>query len=449
MGRTHSNAYKRVNDFFDVEYRPVLKAVCGRTADGRQGVRRAMGLRVGRDRLAEAGRPQGHRRDRHLHAQQHARRDRDRRGRGRQDDPLREAAVDEPGRGPEDGRRRSRRPACPTRSGTTTAACPAVTLAKQLIDDGTAGQDLPLPRQLPPGLDDLGRPAPGRHGALAARRGRRRLGRHRRPAGPLHRHGPLAQRLDRLGLRHDRDVHQGAEAQPHGQGRAGRASTTPARSSAGSRTARSGCSSRPATPAATRRSTRSRSTARRRRSSGTCDDLHRLEYFDHRDDSIIRGWRSIHVTDGDHPYMKNWWVPGPPDRLRAHVRAPGRRLPREPRQGPADGPDLPRRPGHAGRLRRRARLGRAQQVGDRRAGVSERLFDPQTADIRENDHAQDRNEPAAVDHPRHRAARRDPRPDQGDRLRRRRGPDLRHGRPRAVRAAGQADQGASGWARRP
>ena len=32
MGRTHSNAYKRVNDFFDVEYRPVLKAVCGRTA---------------------------------------------------------------------------------------------------------------------------------------------------------------------------------------------------------------------------------------------------------------------------------------------------------------------------------------------------------------------------------------------------------------------------------
>jgi predicted dehydrogenase len=33
MGRTHSNAYKRVNDFFDVAYRPVLKAVCGRTAD--------------------------------------------------------------------------------------------------------------------------------------------------------------------------------------------------------------------------------------------------------------------------------------------------------------------------------------------------------------------------------------------------------------------------------
>ena len=39
-------------------------------------------------------------------------------------------------------------------------------------------------------------------------------------------------------------------------------------------------------------------------------DLHRLEYFDHRDDSVVRGWRSVHVTDGDMPYMDKWWVPG-------------------------------------------------------------------------------------------------------------------------------------------
>lgn len=39
-------------------------------------------------------------------------------------------------------------------------------------------------------------------------------------------------------------------------------------------------------------------------------DLHRLEYFDHRDDSVVRGWRSIHVTDSDMPYMDKWWVPG-------------------------------------------------------------------------------------------------------------------------------------------
>ena len=39
-------------------------------------------------------------------------------------------------------------------------------------------------------------------------------------------------------------------------------------------------------------------------------DLHRLKYFSHKDQSIVRGWRSVHVTDGDQPYMKNWWVPG-------------------------------------------------------------------------------------------------------------------------------------------
>jgi len=39
-------------------------------------------------------------------------------------------------------------------------------------------------------------------------------------------------------------------------------------------------------------------------------DLHRLQWFDHRDEGNLRGWRSIHVTDGDHPYMNKWWVPG-------------------------------------------------------------------------------------------------------------------------------------------
>jgi predicted dehydrogenase len=39
-------------------------------------------------------------------------------------------------------------------------------------------------------------------------------------------------------------------------------------------------------------------------------DLHRLQWFDHKDEGKLRGWRSIHVTDGDHPYMKHWWVPG-------------------------------------------------------------------------------------------------------------------------------------------
>jgi predicted dehydrogenase len=39
-------------------------------------------------------------------------------------------------------------------------------------------------------------------------------------------------------------------------------------------------------------------------------DLHRLQWFDHRNQGSLRGWNSIHVTDGDHPYMDKWWVPG-------------------------------------------------------------------------------------------------------------------------------------------
>jgi myo-inositol 2-dehydrogenase/D-chiro-inositol 1-dehydrogenase len=39
-------------------------------------------------------------------------------------------------------------------------------------------------------------------------------------------------------------------------------------------------------------------------------DLHRIQYFDHNDEGRVRGWRNVHVTDGDQPYMKHWWVPG-------------------------------------------------------------------------------------------------------------------------------------------
>src|SRR5450631_4317968 len=33
MGRTHSNAFGKVNQFFELGYRPVLKAICGRDRD--------------------------------------------------------------------------------------------------------------------------------------------------------------------------------------------------------------------------------------------------------------------------------------------------------------------------------------------------------------------------------------------------------------------------------
>jgi len=42
------------------------------------------------------------------------------------------------------------------------------------------------------------------------------------------------------------------------------------------------------------------------------EDLHRLGYVNFADESELRGWRSIHVSDkgGKHPYMDKWWIPG-------------------------------------------------------------------------------------------------------------------------------------------
>lgn len=39
-------------------------------------------------------------------------------------------------------------------------------------------------------------------------------------------------------------------------------------------------------------------------------DMNHLEYFDHSDESVVRGWRSIHVSDSEQPYMDKWWIPG-------------------------------------------------------------------------------------------------------------------------------------------
>ena len=57
MGRAHSNAWRKVANFFpELGHRPVLQAVCARDAAKVQGVRRHVGLRVDRDRLAPADR---------------------------------------------------------------------------------------------------------------------------------------------------------------------------------------------------------------------------------------------------------------------------------------------------------------------------------------------------------------------------------------------------------
>ena len=93
-------------------------------------------------------------------------------------------------------------------------------------------------------------------------------------------------------------------------------------------------------------------------------DMHRLQYFDHRDEGRVRGWRSIHVTDGDHPYMDKWWVPGLQigyehtfvHQLADFLDGLAKRKPGQ--------PDLPRRAGNPIRLRRRAEVGQDQPVGE-------------------------------------------------------------------------------------
>ncbi len=39
-------------------------------------------------------------------------------------------------------------------------------------------------------------------------------------------------------------------------------------------------------------------------------DLNRVQFFDHSVEGRMRGWTNILVTDGDHPYLGKWWVPG-------------------------------------------------------------------------------------------------------------------------------------------
>ncbi len=105
---------------------------------------------------------------------------------------------------------------------------PAVTLAKQAHRRGQARQHLPLPGQVPAGLDHHRRPAAGRRGlwrldVAAAGSG---------VTGDLLAHcidtRHLAQRRHRQRHRHDRDLRQGAQAQPDRQGARRSASTTPA-----------------------------------------------------------------------------------------------------------------------------------------------------------------------------------------------------------------------------
>ena len=124
MGRAHSNAYRKVNNFFDLEYQPVLKAVCARDEAKAKAFADKWGYESVETDWRQADRAQGYRRrstsarPNNLHAEIAIAA-----AKAGQDDPVRKAAVDGRQRRREDGRGRREGRECRTWFGTTTAAC--------------------------------------------------------------------------------------------------------------------------------------------------------------------------------------------------------------------------------------------------------------------------------------------------------------------------------------
>ena len=232
------------------------------------------------------------------------------------------------GRG--DGARPSRRPSVPNMVWYNYRRIPAVTLAKQLIDEGKLGkifhyrakflQDWTINADLPQ----------GGAGPVAARRGRGRQRRDRRPARPLHRHRHLAQRRRSTTSRAMTETFI-KERKHNLTGKVEKVGIDDACAFLGrfENGSLGHLRDRPATPAATRRSTRSRSTARRRRIKWDLHDLHRLQ--------VLRPPRrrpaprlAQHPRHRRRPSLHGQVVGArPADRLRTQLRPPGRRLPRQ------------------------------------------------------------------------------------------------------------------------
>jgi myo-inositol 2-dehydrogenase/D-chiro-inositol 1-dehydrogenase len=308
MGRTHSNAYRHVNEFFDVRYRPELAAVCGRDRGKAEQFAARWGYKdVETDWQALVKRP-----------------DTDVIDIASPNDTHAEIAIA--------AARAGKMVLCEKPLGRNLAEAegmvsaveeagvrnmvwynyrrvPAVSLAKQIIDEGMLGrifhyrakflQDWTISSKVPVGGQAL-----WRLDANAAGSG---------VTGDL-----LAHCIDTaLWLNGAIDVVSGmtetfikersnaSSGQPE-QVRIDDASAFLARFSNGSL----------ATFEATRyaRGHKALYTFEINGENGSIawdlQDLHRLQFFEYSGDGRLRGWRSIHVTEGEHPYMKNWWVPG-------------------------------------------------------------------------------------------------------------------------------------------
>lgn len=308
MGRTHSNAYRRVNDFFDLEYRPILKAVCGRDAAklaefaGQWGYESAetdwktLVARPDID-LVDIATPNNTHSEIAIAAAQAGK-----------------IVLCEKPLGTSAGQAQQmvdavERAGVPNMVWYNYRRVPAVTLAKQLIDEGRLGrifhyrakflQDWTISQDLPQGGAGLWRldanvAGSGVTGDLLA---------HCIDTA-LWLNGPIQKVTAMTETFIKQRVHQ--ETGQLAKVSIDDASAFLARFANGSL----------ATFEATRY-------ARGHKALYTFEingenasiawdlhDLHRLQFFDHKDEGKLRGWRSIHVTDSDHPYMKHWWVPG-------------------------------------------------------------------------------------------------------------------------------------------
>jgi predicted dehydrogenase len=308
MGRTHSNAFKRVPDFFDLEYQPVLKAVCGRSKDKVE----SFGAQWGYESTETDWRTLVNRSDIDLI---------DIAGPNNTHAEIALAAAasgkmvlcEKPlGRTAEEAKQMVdavERAKVPNMVWYNYRRVPAVVLGKQLIADGRLGrifhyrakflQDWTISRDLPQGGAGLWRLDADVAGSGVT--------------GDLLAHcidtaiwwnGPVREVCAMTETFIKERKHQ--ESGRVEEVRIDDASAFLARFENGSL----------GTFEATRY-------ARGHKALYTLEingehasiawdlhDLHRLQYFDYRDEGRVRGWRSIHVTDSDHPYMKHWWVPG-------------------------------------------------------------------------------------------------------------------------------------------
>ena len=300
MGRTHSNAYKRVNDFFDVAYRPVLKAVCGAQPRQGQGVRRQWGY----ESIETDWRKLVERKDidaidictpNNTHAEIAIAAAKA----GKMilcEKPLAMNLVE--GQKMVDAVEKA---GVPNTVWYNYRRVPAVTLAKQLIDEGRLGkifhyranflQDWTISADLPQGgtgpLAARRRPRPARASPATCS-----------PTASTRRSGSTARSRSLSAMTEtfvkERKHNLTGKVEPVGiddacaflcrfdNGSLGLFEST--------RYARGH---------------KALYTFEINGEKGSLKwdlhDLHRLEYFDHRDDGSLRGWRSIHVTDGDIP----------------------------------------------------------------------------------------------------------------------------------------------------